>query len=296
MTLPNASPKPQIPRVTASEDTTTVQKYLEDVGAVILEGAFTHETIQDLNRDLDPAFDATDLVVSADHAFQPVQSKYVFNLPVISKTFRHDILNSPALHGVARSFFEGTGDYWLTAASSGQLYPGHAPQELHRDESLTHPLVQYQTPGAPPITLSFIIALTEFTKNNGGTRVVLGSHKRAEMNYSTDEAVPAEMKPGDVLALSQGVVHAGGPHSIHIPHPRRTALLFFGSCQLTQVETYMMMPRGLVETMTPLAQQMIGWRSLKPPKPNVAGIHLSNSKFIEDVLDLKSNQPLGDGM
>ncbi|KAL3446308.1 Verruculogen synthase [Aspergillus insuetus] len=293
MTVPDSTSKPQIQRVPAGADPTAIRHLLEDDGAVILQGVFSEEVIRSFNQELDPASKKAQLGAKTNYDFQfPHQSKYVFNLPGVSKTFRTEILNHPVLHGIAKEIFERTGDYWLTAAFLRELHPGHNPQMLHRDES-THPLLAHMKPGAPPLGLSFILALTDFTEENGGTRVILGSHKWSEVgNPTTEQTVPTQMKAGDVLALAQGVVHGGGAHPEDIADPRRAVLVFYSSCQLTQFETYMTMPRKLVETMTPLAQQMIGWRSVKPARPNVSGLNITDAKLVEDALHLKSNQAL----
>jgi verruculogen synthase len=297
MTVPDLASKPQIQRAPAEQNPDTIRQILEDDGAAILEGVFSEDLIRRFNHELDAPAKAAELAAKTVYNFQfPYQSKYVFNLPGVSKTFRTDVLNSHVLHGLAKSLFAGTGDYWLTAAFLRELHPGHNPQNLHRDES-THPIIRHQKPGAPPVTLSIIVALTDFTHDNGGTRVILGSHKWPEIGRpSYEQAVSTEMKAGDVLVLAQGVVHAGGAHPEDHPDPRRAVLVFLSSCQLTQFENYMTMPRNLVETMTPLAQQMIGWRSVKPGPPNVSGIHLSDGKMLEDVLQLKANQPLKEGL
>ncbi|KAL4969423.1 2-oxoglutarate dependent dioxygenase ftmF [Aspergillus stella-maris] len=287
--------KPQIQRLSADADPNAIRQLLEDDGAAILQGVFSDQIIQALNQEIDPAAKAVKCAAKTNYDFQfPYQSKYVFNLPAVSKTFRHDILNNGVLHGIAKSIFQNTGDYWLTAGFLRELHPGHNPQLLHRDES-THPLLCHQKPSGPPLTLSFILALTDFTEDNGGTRVILGSHKWPEIGKPTeDQTVPTQMKAGDVLVLAQGVVHGGGAHPEDLPDPRRAVLVFYSSCQLTQFETHMTMPRELVETMTPLAQQMIGWRSAKPARPNVSGLHITDGQLLENVLGLKANQPLED--
>ncbi|OGE52414.1 hypothetical protein PENARI_c010G00061 [Penicillium arizonense] len=319
MTRPDPSSKAQIGRVPADADPNVVCQVLEDDGAVILEGVFSDDTISRFNRELDPAAKAAEMTAKTNQELQfHLQSNYVFNLPGISNTFRNDILNSPVLHGLAKKIFQETGDYWLTAAFLRELHPGTTAQNLHRDEG-SHPLLSHQKPGAPPITTSFILALTDFKRDNGGTRVILGSHKWPEIGDLTDaQTVSTEMKAGDVLVLAQGVIHAGGAHPVDVPDPRRAVLVFFSSCQITPFETYMAMPRAVVETMTPLAQKMVGWRSVKPGHsnesrlhasgsklleeakqvihPNVTGLHNAGSKLLEDALQLKANQPLGNGM
>ncbi|RHZ53588.1 phytanoyl-CoA dioxygenase family protein [Aspergillus thermomutatus] len=293
MTVSKAASKPQIQRVPAGADPDMLGQIFEDDGAAIVEGLFSADVIQRFNQELDPyAKAAVDGVHTMYNFRVPAHSKYVAGLPTISKTFRHEILNSPTLHDLCRSTFKATGDYWLTASFLRELSQGHAAQDYHRDES-THPLLRHQKPEAPPITLSIIIALTDFTEANGATRVILGSHRWPEIGTpSDDQAVRAVMKAGDVLAVRQGVVHAGGEHRGQSAQPRRAVLAYFGSCQLTPFETHMAMPRELVESMTPLAQQMIGWRSVKPALPNMSGLHTARIRLLEDELQLKSNQKL----
>ncbi|KAL4811721.1 Verruculogen synthase [Aspergillus spinulosporus] len=317
MTVPDPPINAQIQRLPAEAEPSLIRQILDNDGAAILQGAFSGDVIRKLNGELDPAAQAADVAAKKTSGLQfHKHSKYVFNLPGISNTFRTDILNSPVLNGVAENIFEDRGDYWVTAAFLRELHPGNNAQNLHRDEG-SHPILQYQMPGAPAVTISFIIALTDFKKNNGGTRVILGSHKWQEIGNPTfDQAVSAEMKAGDVLVMAQGMVHAGGEIPANVPDVRRACLVFFSISQLTPFETYMTMPRAIVESMTPLAQRLIGWRSvMSVPSnksvaydeseskvieeakqvlhPNLLGLHNAGSKLLQDALQLKANVSLG---
>ncbi|GFF22622.1 hypothetical protein IFM61606_08569 [Aspergillus udagawae] len=288
MTIP---PKPQIQRFAADVDPELVHRVLEEDGAAILQGAIPIDVIERFNRELDPCASAVSAERESIYGVKlPPHAKYVGNLPATCPTFRHDILNNSFLHKLCEGNFKRTGDYWLTAAFLREVEPSGGDQDFHRDEA-THPLLQYQKLDAPPIALSFILALTDFTEDNGATQVILGSHRWAEVGKpSPDQAVLATMKAGDVLAVRQGVVHAGGRHLGKTTNTRRAVLVYFNSCQLTPFETYVTMPREMVETMTPLAQKMIGWRSVKPALPNVSGLHTTQMRLLEDELQLKSNQ------
>ncbi|KAL4919687.1 hypothetical protein BDW62DRAFT_209625 [Aspergillus aurantiobrunneus] len=255
MTVADPSTKPQTQRSSPDADPDTLRQLLVEDGACF-------------NRELDRESNIAEAGAKSIFVVRfSAQSKYVGNLPGISKTFREDILNSPCIHGVAKSFFRDTGDYWLTASFLRELWPGHGPQHMHRDEAI-HPLLQNQKPGSAPITLSCILALTDFTRQNGATRVILGSHKWAEIDeVSDDMTVLAEMKPWDMLLLAQG-------------------------CQLAQFETFKALSREIVESMSPLAQKMIGWRSTKPCLPNVSGLNTSHLLLLEDILELQANKIL----
>jgi verruculogen synthase len=144
---------------------------------------------------------------------------------------------------------------------------------------------------APILSVSLITALTEFTEENGATRLILGSHKWAEKGKPSEEqTVRATMEPGDVLVMHQGMVHAGSSHLGE--GARRLLFTQMASCQLTPTETFMSVPRPLVESMTPLAQKMIGWRTIRPLPTNINGLMNVKLGRLEDALELKSEKPL----
>lgn len=220
----------------------------------------------------------------------PETLRWMSYLPVLSPTSRHDMLNNVTLHGVLKEAFKETGDYWMITGVAMEDHAGDDGQVLHSDEA-THPVIGHLKPGAPTLSVSLITAITEFTEENGATRLILGSHKWAEKGQPLeDQTVRATMKAGDVLVMHQGMVHGGSPHKTE--GVRRLLLTQMASCQLSLTETYMTVPRPVVENMTPLAQKMIGWRTLRPLPTNIN--RLMNLKLgrVEDEIKLKSEQPL----
>jgi ectoine hydroxylase-related dioxygenase (phytanoyl-CoA dioxygenase family) len=56
-----------------------------------------------------------------------------------------------------------------------------------------------------------VTALTKTTKENGATILVPGSHKwPADRPAYDEEAVPAELEPGDAVIFLGNLYHAGG--------------------------------------------------------------------------------------
>ncbi|KAJ6190249.1 verruculogen synthase [Penicillium mononematosum] len=283
--------KPQLQRLSVDADVPLMCKLLEEDGAFILKSALSLDIVESFNRELDvqmaiPPTKGERLLANA----YPPHFKYVPNLPTTCGTFRNVILNNPVLHAICEAYFEHTGDYWLSTAFMRSIDAGMPAQGWHRDDA-THPLMHYQPMDAPPISLSVIFPLTKFTEENGATEIILGSHRWDEVGTpSHDQAVLATMDPGDILVLRQRVVHAGGPNNTTDEDPRRVVLAYFNSCQLTPFETYRTMPLEMVESMTPLAQRMLGWWTMKPADPNIVGINITDDKRLEKVLQLKSNQ------
>ncbi|KAL4734146.1 Verruculogen synthase [Aspergillus similis] len=282
--------KTQIQRLAADADIDLISQVLDEDGAFILEDLLPPDIVESFNRELDVqlAVRPEGERLLADK--YPPHFRYVPYIPAKCETFRHKILNNIVIHAICQNSFQRTGEYWLSAAFLRVIDPGMPAQNFHRDDT-THPLMHYQSLDAPPVSISFIFPLSNFTEENGATAVILGSHRWTDVGKpSRDQAVLAKMSPGDILVLRQGVVHGGGRTLATTDEPRRVVLAYFNSCQLTQFETYRTMPREVVESMTPLAQKMIGWRTMKPADPNIVGLNLVDDKRLENVLQLKSKQ------
>ncbi|PYH85604.1 hypothetical protein BO82DRAFT_371513 [Aspergillus uvarum CBS 121591] len=218
----------------------------------------------------------------------PTTTKWINDLTATCPTFRHEILNNPVLHGLCEEVFAPHGDYWLLNGMAMEMMPGNPTQDLHNDHG-THPILQYLRDDAPSPVFSIITAVNEFTEANGATRVILDSHRWPKGQRGKDEqTVRAVLKPGDALVLYRTTKHGGAAHGAENPDHRRLLLLSVGSCQLAPYETHVAVPRPVVESMTPLAQKMIGWRSTKPVISNVTGLNTVRMKHLETQIGLRS--------
>ena len=91
-----------------------------------------------------------------------------------------------------------------------EVAPGARAQVLHREED-TFPFFPIPRPN---LILSSMWAVTPFTAQNGGTRLVPGSHRwEAERTASPDEVVAAEMPAGSVLYWLGGTLHGAGANT-----------------------------------------------------------------------------------
>ena len=103
---------------------------------------------------------------------------------------------------------------------------------LHRDEAVWSDVPR----PAPELQLATVIAFVDFTRANGGTRIVPGSHRWPDRNLSPAEqfAQPpptagqiayAEMPAGSAVVYTGGTIHAGGSNVTGVP--RRGAHLSY---------------------------------------------------------------------
>lgn len=95
----------------------------------------------------------------------------------------------------------------LSSLTAIEMHPGQAGQPLHSDDG------SYGFPRPAPTSIVIAMwALTDFTRENGGTHVVPGSHRAARRPRRGDapETVQVEMPAGSVLFYDGSLWHGGG--------------------------------------------------------------------------------------
>ena len=96
--------------------------------------------------------------------------------------------------------------YRLNFSGIMHLAPGAEAQPLHRDGAV-YPLMHPH----PPTIMPTMWALTDFSAENGATRIIPGSHRwEQDRMPHEDEMVAAEMPAGSVLIYTCGALHGGG--------------------------------------------------------------------------------------
>jgi ectoine hydroxylase-related dioxygenase (phytanoyl-CoA dioxygenase family) len=268
--MSNTSQTPSLQRVPNTSSSEQILAIIKADGGVIIENFMTLDQLQGLNNEIDAAvaeanFGSThsDEFISKFHG---AKTKRITNLVTISQTFRDTLLDSELVHVIAeRAFWEESQSYWMSTAQVIEISPGNDAQPLHRDLENTHPFIAMGSTG-PEVSLNFLIALSDFTEENGATRVIPGSNHWSDFNNrgTPEMTIPAEMKAGDVLLISGKVVHGGGANrSVDIK--RRGLAFTFQPGYLTPEEAYpFLVQMELVKEMSPRAQKMIGFRSQYP--------------------------------
>ncbi|GFF78873.1 putative oxygenase [Aspergillus udagawae] len=289
--------KPRIRRFPPGADPDAILKAFREDGVVILEGFLTPEQVDRFNCEMKPhlakvrggnvRFGPMD--TSLETTLEP-ERRRIHNLAGLSETFRQDILNHPLVHELCGRIFAEFGDYWQSAGVVIDCAPGTPEQFLHRDQPEQR--LFKIGPDAPDGYVNFITALTDFTETNGATRFVWGSHR--DWIDQPDENHPilfAEMKAGDSVFLTGKIVH-GGSFNSTTDFYRSSVALPIVPCILTPYESNIHLPRSIVETMTPLAQRMIGWRSARLPAPYAIGTWTLNMNELGEQMGLKSKGSL----
>ena len=159
------------------------------------------------------------------------------------------------------------------------LLPGAKAQGLHQDDGL------WPVPRPhPPFVLNAVIAVDDFTKANGGTMLVRGSHQWHDQSVRQPpdvETVQMEMKAGSLLAWTGAMWHGGGANTT-TDQSRLALNINFNLAYLRQQENqYVGVPREEVAKMPKRLQRVLGYQ----PGLSVAGPGMVDLRDPLDMLD-----------
>jgi ectoine hydroxylase-related dioxygenase (phytanoyl-CoA dioxygenase family) len=102
------------------------------------------------------------------NAFEGLRTQRVYGLPAVAPIFA-ELVEHPRILAVMDAFLAP--NYLLTAAQAICIHPGETAQAVHYDDGF----YPFPRPRAP-ISLATIVALDDFTAENGATEVIPGSH------------------------------------------------------------------------------------------------------------------------
>jgi ectoine hydroxylase-related dioxygenase (phytanoyl-CoA dioxygenase family) len=151
----------------------------------------------------------------------------------------------------------------LQTAAVLQVWEGGAPQQLHRDEGVYYPFLP-RLPGRPEHMMTVMVALSDFTADNGATRVIPGSHAwPADREGREEETVQAVMPRGSVAVWSGSTLHGMAVNRTATP---RTGLVFgYSLGWLRQEENhYLTVPADVARRLPERVQQLLGYEQHGP--------------------------------
>lgn len=180
---------------------------------------------------------------------------------VISLIKKLETLRTLALHPLTRmacdqSLKANCVAYQVHATAAFAVEPGAGAQVLHREED---PFRFIPMP-RPNLVTASMWALTDFTAENGGTRLVPGSHRwDAGRVAREDEVVAAEMPAGSVLFWVGGLLHGAGANRSQAV--RCGLFVSFSVGWVRQEENhYLEIPVTEVHALPPELRDLIGYK------------------------------------
>jgi len=243
---------------------------IERDGGVIIKDFFDADVLTELRSDIDAVMANTPW---GQDDFSGQRTKRLYGV------FQHTkhaatAVRHPHYAGIAKHFLELSvpvyvGEdqielaptYSVGVSSIIDIHPGEGAQPLHRDDTVW----QWRHPeGYRQARVQIMVAVTDFTAENGGTMVVPGSHKWGDdRGPRVDEAVPTMMSAGSALIWVGGTFHGGGTNTSDSNRIGLTIGLDLG--YLRQEENaYLTYSTDVMKTFDEDIQQLLGW-SVCPP-------------------------------
>lgn len=257
-------------RFTTANPADEIHAALERDGAVIIEALLPLDVVAAVNTEVEAAVEAADpneaLFNPIMQAFHGPHTKQVSGMPGISRTFAIDVMCNPLLLALCdRVLAPSCARYQLNIGHLLQRGPGSEDQWLHRDESVWSDVPR----PAPELQLATVIAFVDFTRANGATRIVPGSHRWPDRRLlpseqmqqappTPDQIAYAEMPAGSAVVYTGGTIHGGGANVTDTP--RRGAHLSYCLGWLrTEENNYLSTPPAVAATLPRVAQELLGY-------------------------------------
>ena len=235
-------------------ESATVETHVAAVqrdGYTILEGVIEPELVDGLAADLERLERSFDVQPSAN-SFEGSRTLRLYNLLALGKRFE-----AVPVHEHVLPIVEGVLDpgCLVSSLSSIAIDPGERAQPIHADDQL----IPIPKPHVA-IICNTMWALTDFTDENGATRIVPGSHLRdhSPTYLPPYDSIAAEMPAGSVLVWHGSLWHGGGANRSE----RRRVGIAMNYCAgyVRQQENQQLgIPRAIARHFAPRLRQLVGY-------------------------------------
>ncbi len=157
-----------------------------------------------------------------------------------------ELIQHPTALGATGLFLGHATNYQLHLTQAIAIGGGQGAQPIHRDQWAFD---FFPFPKGYEVQCNTIWAMTDFTEENGATRIVVGSnHAEDGVVYQPSDTEPAEMERGSALFYSGSVYHGGGANRTETP--RIGLNITYNVAWLRQEENqYLSVPREVAETL-----------------------------------------------
>ncbi|WP_333714515.1 phytanoyl-CoA dioxygenase family protein [Yoonia sp.] len=239
------------------KETGPVAETLLRDGGVIVESVIPPEVVAQTLADLRGPFDEQGLKFTNE--FNGFKTRRLSGILALSRASA-EIIAHPLVMSVADAVLKRhCTTYRLGSSTAIEIMPGEGNQVLHRDDDF-YPI---RIPGVE-FQISAMVALTDFTVENGATRVVPGSQDLRDIAGIPDsDVVQAAMPAGSVLFYLGSAVHAGGTNNTD--KTRIGLITTYSLGWLRQEENmYLTMPRAVAEGYPEHVSRLIGYQSHGP--------------------------------
>lgn len=273
---PSVSPIRRLPADTTPE---ACEAVLRRDGAVIVERLVDPSVMDLVAEELAPWMAATP---AGSDDFTGTSTRRTGALVARSATFR-DLAAHPLVLGTLDRILGDHARYQLHLTQVIDIGPGETAQVVHRDQWAFD---FFPFPAGYEVECHTMWAMTEFTEENGATRVIPGSNHWADrLRPAVEDTVAAHMAKGSVMLYLGSVYHGGGANR---SDGRRCGInVGYTLSWLRQEENqYLACPPEVARTLDPALARLVGYAR--------AAYALGYVAELQDPLDWINGRTAGD--
>ncbi|MFI5315359.1 MAG: phytanoyl-CoA dioxygenase family protein [Myxococcota bacterium] len=240
---------PHLPPGATPDD---VAAALASDGVVVVEQLVPTALLERAAQELAPFMERTPL---GPDSFSGRRTRRTGGLVARSAACR-ELVQHPLVLGAVKQALAHATTFHLHLTQVIAIDPGEPAQPVHRDQWAFD---FFPFPKGYEVQCNTIWALTDFTAENGATRVIPGSHRHDDrLEYKESDTVPAEMARGSVLFYSGSLYHGGGAN--HSSATRVGINLTYALSWLRQEENqYLSVPLELARELPDDLLRLIGY-------------------------------------
>lgn len=251
--MSNAAHRTSLEHLPASSAPEKITEILKRDGALIIDSMLTPGEMDSVAEELKPWMDHTPF---GPDDFSGRHTRRTGALVARSPKCRQLVMN-PLVLGTAAQLLGHATSFQLHLTQVIAIGPGEPAQPIHRDQWAFD---FFPFPKGFDVQCNTIWAMTDFTEENGATRVIPGSnHFEDRMQFTEADTIPAEMRKGSVLLYNGSVYHGGGAN--RSAAPRAGINITYCLSWLRQEENqYLSVPLEIARTLPDDMLRLIGYQ------------------------------------
>lgn len=191
----------RLPNTATAEE---VAQSLREHGYVIVDELVDGEVMDRIAAEMAPHLEATEF---GKDNFIGHQTKRTGSLIARSPAARELVMN-PLVLGATEQFLGHASAFQLHLTQIISVFPGSPAQMLHQDELAWD---FFPFPDDYQVQCNLLWAMTDYTEENGATRIVPNSqYVGRKQKFTEEQSLPAVMKRGSALFYTGKIYHGAG--------------------------------------------------------------------------------------
>ncbi len=242
----------QVTHLPCTASAEQINTALEQDACVVIDNVISHEQVDVINDELKPHINDT-ARGTADFAgaFTKRTGAIIARSPS-----SHALINHPLILDTVKLNLADASNYHLHLTQMISISPGERSQPIHRDQWAFD---FFPFPKGYNVQCNTIWAMTDFTEENGATRVIPGSGDWDDkLRLTHEQTIAAEMTKGSVLLYTGNLYHGGGANQSD--QVRMGLNITYARAFLTQEENqFLSVPAEIAKTLPIPMLRLMGY-------------------------------------